>query len=93
MYQATRVNGVQALGQRGGQPMHRRRVERAIAPDPGIQGRAREVLRNHPGRIRVRIGVDDGGRVVAADQPGGLDLAPEPRPELRVADQVWSGSA
>ena len=43
--QATGVNGVQALGERGGQLVHRRRVEGAIALDPGLQGRARDVLR------------------------------------------------
>ena len=43
---------------------------------------------NHPRRVRVRVGVDDGGRVEAADQLGGLDLAPEPLPELRVAGQL-----
>ncbi len=32
VHEAGRVNGVQALGQRGRQLVHRRRVERAVAP-------------------------------------------------------------
>ncbi len=84
-----RVNGLQRLGHAGDQPEHHRPRHRAVPGDRLLQRRAGHVGGDQPRRRGHRIGVEQLRRVQPVYSPGGLDLLPETRPELRVVAEFW----
>jgi len=88
VHQPRPVDGLQRLGQPGGQDAQRVLRQRPLLGEHRRQRRPRDVGGDQPGRVAVGVGVDDGSGVEAADPPGRLDLGGEPLPELRIGRQL-----
>ncbi|ESU51152.1 hypothetical protein P376_0875 [Streptomyces sp. HCCB10043] len=83
--QARLVHGPEGEGEAVGQGADRVLGQRPeVLADHGGQVRARNVLRRHPGRRRLGVGVEHSGSPVPADPPGGGDLAGEAPAEFGV---------
>ncbi|CAM5613243.1 hypothetical protein SGLAM104S_02782 [Streptomyces glaucescens] len=88
VHDARLVDGLQRLGHPRHQPQHRRPRQRPAAGDRFGQGRPGHVQRGQPGRLAVRVPVDQLGGVRAPDPARRLDLPAEPPPEVRVVRQL-----
>ncbi len=84
------VHGGERFGEAGGERAHRLLGERARPADGLGEGQPGHVGGGKPGALGRRVGVDDRGRVRAADSPSGLHLVAEPVPELRVVGEFGS---
>jgi hypothetical protein len=86
--EAASVDGGQSLGQRSGQVPHLELAQRAALGHGSGERRALDVGSDHPGRGRVRVGVDNRSGVEPIDGARDGDLASKTGPELRIGDQV-----
>ena len=84
VHQATRVNGGQSLSQRRGQVPYLRLAQRAALGNRRGQRRAVDIRRDHPGRVCVRIGIDDRSGVEPIDGARSGNLTSKARPERRI---------
>jgi hypothetical protein len=82
------VDRGQSLGQRGPEPGHVAEVQRPVSAHHRLQGRPRDVRGDHPRLVVIRVGVDDGRGMEAADPPGRLHLAREALQELGVSGEL-----
>ncbi len=88
MDQPAAVDRGQSLGQSRPQPGHVGGGQRPAAAHHRLQGRPRDVGGDHPRRVVMRAGVDDGRGVEPSDLPGSVHLAREAAPELGVSDEL-----
>ncbi len=88
VHQAGGVDGLERLGDAGGEPAHGLGGQRPGLVDDLFQRRGRYVGGGQPGHGGARVGVHDGGGVEAGDRAGGLDLTREADPEKLVLGQL-----